>query len=53
VTCLNCICFLVGCGPRYFQRGAKISISNPYLIFKAGLSMVGTGTSARRRTPGL
>ena len=18
VTCLNCICFLVGCGPRYF-----------------------------------
>jgi len=53
VTCLNCILFPRGLWPRYFRRGAKVSISNPYLIFKAALSMVGTGTSARHRTHGL
>src|SRR5258708_4900212 len=52
VTCLNCICFLVSVGPGCCFRGARASVSKPYLIFRSRLSMVGAGTPARHRTQG-
>ena len=34
VTCLNCICFLMGLWPALFRAAVQgVLISNPYLIF--------------------
>src|SRR4030088_2990204 len=41
VTCLNCICFLMTCDRVIRLAVQRASISKPYLIFWASLSMVG------------
>src|ERR1700686_4675810 len=40
VTCLNCICFLLRCGPALFRPAVQGFRLEPYLIFWAALSMV-------------